>query len=270
MTVTTASFDGGPFPHDLVSEILHTGLAGAPVFDALTRRVTSRASLSMPTGDPSGFDWVAELGTIPTVDPGDDSKVYAPAKIAGQVLLSNESIGDGDLNLTDEVGRLIAESMAAKADATLVYGPTPANPAAPAGFYTGLTKKTATTLRAAVTAAAAEILAAGGSPNTVLISPALWKGEVDRREAVPAGTGLLDDLGLPLAVSVAATLKATDALVLDKAGCFALLRSDFAIEASREAGDAWAKDGVSLRVTARLAVAIPAPAKHARSIAVSP
>lgn len=267
--ITLSSFDGTAFPTDVVGEILHTGLAGAPIFSALTPRTTTRHSLAFPTGSPDSFDWVAELGTIPAVNPNDDSLVVSMAKIAGLLLLSNESIADTDLNLTAELGRLVAESMAAKADKDLVYGPTPANPAGPGGFYASLTKKTSTTLRKAVTAACAEILAAGGTPTTVLLSPALWQAEVDRREAVPAGSGLLDDLGLPLTTAVAATLKPTDALVLDKAGCFAVTRSDYSIEASNTSTDAWTKDGLSLRVKARLAVAIPAPAKHARSIAVS-
>ena len=89
--ITRASFNGDPFPHDVVSQILNVGLAGAPVFDSLTRRTTSRGSLVFATGDPSGFDWTAELGEIPAVDPGDDSAVVSVAKLAGLLLLSKES-----------------------------------------------------------------------------------------------------------------------------------------------------------------------------------
>ena len=266
--ITRASFSSKVFASDVVSEILNTGLAAAPIFSAFTERRTDRQSVTFPTGDPSGFDWIADLDTIPAVDPGDGALVASVAKIAGMLLLSNESITDSELNLTSEVGRLIAESMAPKADTELVYGPPAANAAAPAGFYAGLTKVTKPTLRAAVVDAASGIMAAGGTPNVVLLSPALWADEVNRREATTAGSGLLDDLGIPLTVGVAATLKPTDALVFDRAGCFGILRTDFSIEASTEAGDAWTKDGVSLRVKARLGAAIPAPAKHARSIAV--
>ena len=268
MSVTTTSFDGKPFPADVVAQILNTALAGAPIFSALTRRTTTRHSIVFPTAAPDGFDWVAELGLIPGVDLHDDSAVAVPAKIAGNVLLSNEAVADADLNLTAEVGRLIRESMAAKVDADVVYGPPSANPAAPAGFFTALPDVEGATLRAGVVTAAAEIMAAGGTPDVVLISPALWSAEVTRRESVPAGSGLLDDLGIPINVRVAHTLKATDALVLDSSGCFGVVRSDYSIEASTDAPGAWERDGVALRVKARVAAAVPSPTKHARSVTV--
>lgn len=268
--IDRSSFNGNPFPPEIVSEILNTGLHGAPVFDALTRRTTSRGSLVFATGDPSGFDWVAELGEIPSVDPGDDSATVAVTKLAGLLLLGNEAIGDSELNLTTEVGRLISESMASKADTDLTYGVTPAAPEAPAGIFDGLTNIAEATLRASVVAAAADIMTAGGTPNVILLSPALWAGEMTRRETQPTAVGpLFSDLGLDqLTIKVAATLKPTDALVLDSAGCFGIVRNDYSIEASNTSGDAWTRDGVSLRVKARLAMAIPAPGKHARSVAV--
>ena len=269
--ITRASFNGDPFPHDVVSQILNVGLAGAPIFDSLTRRTTSRGSLVFATGDPDGFDWTAELGEIPAVDPGDDSAVVSVTKLAGMLLLSNESIADPDLNLTGEVGRLVRESMAAKADVDLLYGVTTPAPEAPVGVFDDLAVVDAITLRAAVLDAAAAIMGAGGMPNVVLLSPALWAAEMTRREAQAAATGpLFSDLGLPLEVKVAHTLKATDALVLDNTGCFAVVRNDFSIEASGTSGDAWTHDGVSLRIKARLAMAIPSPSKHARALTVTP
>jgi hypothetical protein len=267
--IDSTSFNAHPFPPEVVSEILHIGLAGAPVFDSLTPRTTSRGSLVFATGDPSGFDWVAELGEIPAVDPGDDSAAVAVTKLAGLLLLGNEAIGDSELNLTSEVGRIISESMAAKADVDLLYGVTPAAPEAPVGVFDDLTNVSEATLRASVVAAASDIMTAGGTPTTVILSPALWAAEMTRRETTPSAVGaLFDDLGLGLDVKVAATLTATDGLVIDKAGCFGILRNDYSIEASSQAGTAWTHDGVSLRVKARLAMAIPSPAKHARSIAV--
>lgn len=268
MAMTTASFDGKPFPADVVAQILNTALAGAPVFNSLTRRTTTRHSIVFPVAAPDGFDWVAELGVIPGVDLHDDSAVAVPAKIAGNIVLSNESVADAALNLTAEVGRLIRESMVAKVDTDVTYGVV-ANTAAPAGFFAALPDVEGDTLRAGVVTAAAEIMAAGGTPNVVLISPALWSTEVTRRETVPAGSGLLSDLGIPLEVKVASTLKPSDALVLDSTGCFGIVRSDYSIEASTDAPGAWERDGVALRVKARLAAAVPAPAIHARSVTVT-
>ena len=269
--ISRASFSGDPFPHDVVSQILNVGLAGAPVFDSLTRRTTSRGSLVFATGDPSGFGWVSELGEIPSVDPGDDSAVVSVTKLAGLLLLGNEAIGDSELNLTNEVGRLIRESMAAKADVDLLYGVTTPAPEAPVGVFGDLDVVDAITLRAAVLDACAAIMGAGGAPNTVLLSPALWSAEMTRREAQAATSGpLFSDLGLPLTVRVASTLKPTDALVLDNTGCFGIVRNDYSIEASGTSGDAWTHDGVSLRIKARLAMAIPSPSKHARALTVTP
>ena len=64
------------------------------------------------------------------------------------------------------------------------------------------------------------------------------------------------------------TLQAGDGLVFDRSGCYGVVRNDASIEASRESADAWTHDAVSLRVKARLAVAIPAPGKAIRSLAV--
>lgn len=264
--ITSASFNTDVFPPEVVGQIINTALEGAPIFDSLTRRTTGRGSLVFPTGDPSGFDWIGELGEIPAVDPGDDSAVVSVAKIAGQLLLSNESVADQELNLTSEVGRLVRESMAAKADTDLTYGTGPAPE--PVGFLPGLTPVVNTTLRGAVIDACSEILAAGGTPTTVLLSPAQWAAEMRRREETyTAGGALFADLGIPLQVKVAHTLEADDGLVLDKAGCFGIVRSDYSIEASSEGGSAWSHDGISLRIKARLAVAIPAPDKHIRAVA---
>jgi hypothetical protein len=266
--ITSASFGADVFTSDVVRNIIHEGLAGAPVFSALTQRSTSRGSVVFPTADPSGFDWTPELGEIPSVDPGDDSAVIVPTKLAGLLLLSSESVGDTELNLTTEIGRLIQQGMAAKADTDLIYGPDTPAPEAPAGVFDGLTLVDEDTLRASVVAACADIMANGGTPTTVLLSPSLWAEEMQRREDTPVAVGpLLADLGLPgLEVKVANTLKAGDGLVVDKAGAFAILRNDYSIEASTEAATAWTHDGVSLRVKARLAVAIPSPGKHARAL----
>lgn len=265
--VSLASFAGEPFPRDIVRSILNLGLAGAPVFDTFTRMSTNRSSVAFPTSDPTGFDWVSELGEIPATDLGDDAEIAVPAKIAGRLLVSNEAVGDSEFPLASEIGRLIRDGLAAKADADLVYGTGPAPE--PTGFYSALTVGGGATLRAAVVDAVAQILAAGGTPTHVILSPSLWQDEMDRREETQVATGpLFADLGVPLAVSVAATLQEGDGLVLDKAGCYGVVRNDASIEASRESGDAWSHDAVSLRVKARLAVAIPAPAKAIRSLAV--
>lgn len=270
MAISRESFNSGSiFPQDVTRSILAAGLQGAPIFSALTQRTTSRGQVVFATSNPSGFDWTAELGEIPVVDPGDDALVVSVAKIAGRILLSNEAVGDTDMPLADEVGRVIAGGLAAKADRDLVYGDV-GNAAAPGGFFDGLPTADGDDLRAAVVTAAGEIMGNGGTPNLVVLSPAGWAAEMQRREATYVGAApLFADLGITdLQVVVAASLDDGDALVLDRAGCFAVLRSDYSIEASRETSEAWSRNGVSLRVQARLAAAIPTPAVHARAITV--
>ncbi len=268
--ITTGSFDTRVFPPEIVTPIINAGLAGAPVFNTFTRRLTDSGTVVFPTGDPSGFDFVPELGTIPTVDPGDDALVVAPAKIAGTLLLSNESIADSRFNIADEVGRLIADSMAVTADTQMLYGPPSPNPAAPAGLIDSLTAASGDNLRTAVVNAAAAILGAGGTPNVLLLPPALWADEMARREDSPVAVGpLFADLGLNLDVRVAHTLEDTDALLIDTSGCFGVVRSDYTIEGSDTTADAWTKDGWSMRVKARIAMAVPTPDKHARVVNIA-
>lgn len=265
--IGTSAFLGEPFPRDVVRSILNVGLQGAPVFDSFTRMTTNRSSVAFPTSDPSGFDWVAELGEIPAADLGDDAAIVTPAKIAGRLLVSNEAVSDTEFPLASEIGRLIQGGLAAKADADLTYGSGPAPE--PTGFLAALDSGSGATLRAAVVDAVAQILAAGGKPTHVILSPSLWQDEMDRREETEvAGGALFADLGMPLTVSVASTLQAGDGLVFDRSGCYGVVRNDASIEASRESADAWTHDAVSLRVKARLAVAIPAPGKAIRSLAV--
>lgn len=267
--VTTQSFDGLVVPDEITTPILNTGLTGAPVFSTFTRRTTDSHAVVFPAAEPNGFSWVAQLGAIPDIDPHDSAVVVSPAKLGGLLLLSNESIADSAYPLTDEIGRLIKESMAPKADRDILYGDS-GNPAAPPALLDSLDTATGPTLRAAVVDAAAAIMSNGGTPTNVILSPALWAAEMERREDTPHVTGpLLADLGLNLTVSVAATLHNDDALVIDKAGCFGIIRKDYSIEVSRETTQAWTHDGLSLRVLARLAAAIPSPAKHARAVAVS-
>src|SRR4051794_22165528 len=97
--ISTASFDGLAFPPEIASNILNRGLTGSPFFSALTRRETSRSSIVFPTVDPTGFDWVPELGVIPGVEVGDAAVMAVPVKMAGNILLSNESVADEEFDL---------------------------------------------------------------------------------------------------------------------------------------------------------------------------
>jgi hypothetical protein len=73
---------------------------------------------------------------------------------------------------------------------------------------------------------------------------------------------------LRLKTVVVPALADTDGIVLDKGQAFTVLRNDVRLDVSTEAGEAWKRDGVSVRVIARVAVALPEANKYVRSLAL--
>ncbi|SDO87050.1 phage major capsid protein, HK97 family [Pedococcus dokdonensis] len=267
MPISTTSFSGNAFPTEVFAPILNRGLSGARFFDSLTRRDISGNSATFPTVDPTGFDWVAELGVIPEVTPGDSSSVVAPAKMAGNILLSNESLADNTFDLAAGIGDAIKGSMGPAVDAGCLYGG--ASPEEPDGVYDALANVTGVTLRAAVITAAAEIMGSGGDPNTVFVTPAMWAEEMARETASgPVNTGA--DLTIAgLRAVVVPSLAAGNGIVADTTRCYGVVRQDFRAELNAQSDQAWSRDGAQLRVIARLAAVVPAPVSAARSLTVN-
>ncbi|MGD9956969.1 MAG: phage major capsid protein [Candidatus Nanopelagicales bacterium] len=269
MAVTTSSFDGIWFPTDIVQRIMNEALDGTPLFDNVTRQRTSRATVSFPTADPTGFDWRGEYGEIPTVSPGDGSAVYAPAKIAGIIEMTNEAIADAD---GDPVGALtlaIRDSMVAKAERVCLYAPDVPNAAAPDPVVPALGSPVGgANLRESVIDALAEMYGAGGQPNVLFTSADLFAEELKRREslagAIPGAGDPFGDLGVKTVV--VPNLDPEDAILADSRRVYAVWRGDPTIEVSDSA--AWSRDSVSFRIKARLVLAIPVPTKAARLLYV--
>lgn len=269
--LTRASFGGSLFNPEVTAKIIGLGLAGAPLFAAMTRRTTNKSSVVFGTAAPTGFDWVPEAGLIPGIDLASDKLIVAPSKLAGILSLSNESLSDSEFNLTNELGRLIAASMAPAVDSGILYGdPVGGNPASPTGFFDAIDEVEKSTLRSAVVGACAEMMGAGGTPTHVFLTAEMWAAELDRRETVVGGSGpILADLGLDLKVGICPSLTTGNGLVIDAAGCFGIVRTDFSIDSTDQADAAFKYDSTLLRVKARLAAAIPDPDRSARSIAVT-
>lgn len=267
--LTRSDFGGSIFPSDVTRSIIAAGLSGAPFFDTLSRRITTRREVVFGTAAPSGFAWTGELADLPDLDAGSDSVIVAPAKIGGLLLMSNESLRDSEVNITAELGRVIADSLAPAVDAGVLYGEA-LNTAAPDGVVAGLDTVDDVTLRAAVIKAAGEMLAAGGAPNVAFVSPALWAAEAARREATSAGSGVLDDIGIPLSTVVVPSLLAADALLVDTRQSFGIVSTDAEIRLSQDSDTAMRKDGVLLRITSRVNAVIPVPDKAGRHVTVTP
>ena len=265
--ISRDSFDAG-FPPDVVDQIVLRGLSGSPFFSALARRTTSRASVAFISGDPSGFGWVNELGVIPEIDLNAETTIVAPVKLAGTILLSSESVDDSDFNLLDAVGSAVADAMGPVVDQGVLYGD--GTLPDPVGVFAGLAHVTGPSLRAAAINAAAEIMGAGGKPDTLFVTSTAWGVEMSREGASGPYYSGSDMLIAGLKVVVVPSLHAGDAIVADASRCYGIVRSDFRIEVSRVSEQAWSRDGSELRIIGRIAAIVPVPAKSARALTVAP
>jgi HK97 family phage major capsid protein len=262
--VSTGSFGGYPFPADVVARVINLLIDSAPFAASLTRQQTGRSAVAWPTARPSGFAWLRELEEFPTVSLGDDAYVVAVAKIGGVIDLSNESVGDASINLTATLATLLQDSLSRDLDLGLLNGSGPPEPVGVIGVAANVT---GADLLEAVAKARGQIADAGGMPTTIALGgTALADADTAR-----------DDNGqlvFPGGFAAAAGLDAVTVpglatpLVYDKSRAYIVVRDDAAVEVSRD----WhfSLDATSVRVKARVAAAIPDPAKAIRKLTVTP
>lgn len=262
-----SSFNGVAFPPEVVGPLVNRGLSGSPFFSALTRRDISAGSAVFPSVEPTGFDWVAELGVIPDTDMSDQGAVVAIAKLAGNVLVSNEAWTDGTFDLAGSIGDAMRDGMGARIDEGVLYGES-GNTAAPTGLYSSLAVLSGPSLRAAAIAGAAEIMGSGGVPTTIFMPPNMWAAEMSRETTGGPVNNGTDLMIAGLRAVIVPTLKPTDAIVADTARCYAVVRSDARIEVNGQSETAWSRDGTQVRVIARVAAVIPSLGGAARALTV--
>lgn len=101
-------------------------------------------------------------------------------KLGGIVGLTNESIEDSTLNLTDEVRRVVRDAFSTDLDDGLLNGD--GLGANPTGVLGRATEVTAPTLTEAIGEALAEMGEAGGTPTHVAMSPTDAVVEATRTE----------------------------------------------------------------------------------------
>ncbi len=268
MSVTRDSFNGEPFPTAVVQKILNDSLEDTPLLGNITVERTNRESKTFLAADPSGFDWRAEGAELPTVALNDDSAVFAPAKLAGLIEITNEAIDDSEFSITGAITNAIRDSMLVKAERDTLYAPAVPNAAAPTPVVPGLgAAVSGDSLRLAAIAACGEILGAGGRPDRIFISPDLWVAEMQGR-ALDGGSLVDPFTDLGLRTVIVPNLDAEDGIVADSSRVYAVWRKDASIEMSDT--PAWSRDAWSFRVKARLVLAIPQVAKAARLLAVTP
>lgn len=261
--VTTGSFAGAPFPPDVQAQVINLLIDSAPFAASLTRQPTDRSSVAWPTASPTGFAWLDELQTFPTVDMGDDAYVVGIAKIGGIVDVSNESITDSSINLSNSLATVLQDSLSRDLDLGILNG---GGPPEPIGVIGVAPPALGADLLAQVTAAKGSIGDAGGSPDTLAISATALAAA----DAAKGTTGeLVYSQGFAAAVGLTAVVVPALAspLVYDSARCFLAVRNDAMVEWSRD----WHfdRDATSVRVKARVTAAIPAPQKSIRKLSVT-
>ena len=120
--ITGGSFAGVPFPPDVQARIINLLIDSAPFAAGLTRQPTNRSAVAWPTAKPSNAAWLNELQPFPEANMGDDAYVVGVAKL-GQVLdMSNESVGDSSINLSEELARLLRDGLSRDLDLGLLLG----------------------------------------------------------------------------------------------------------------------------------------------------
>jgi HK97 family phage major capsid protein len=260
--ITTGSFQGVPFPADVQAQIINLLISGAPLADSFTRQQTNRSSIAWPTAKPTGYAWLRELEQFPTIDVGDDAYVVAVAKIGGICDLANEAWDDSSFNMSAAFATLLQDSLSRDLDLGLLNG---SGPPEPVGLL-GVAPETAgDDLLAATAKARGEIADAGGTPDTIALSgTALAEADADR----DANGQLVYPAGFAAAASLAPVVVPglPVPLVYDSARCFLVVRDDARVEISTD----WHfdRDATSIRIKARVALAIPDVPKAVRQLDV--
>jgi HK97 family phage major capsid protein len=261
--VTTASFQSVLWPPD-VAQIVDLLVTGSPFAGSLTRYPTARSAVAFPTASPDRPAWTAEGAPLPTIGLGDDADVVAVAKLGEIVLLSNESVSDTSVNLTAQVGQLLADAAGPELDRGLLYG---AGPPEPRGCVAVAPPADGTDLAAALTAAVGSIGNSGGSASHFAAKPSVL---ANARNARATGSGVFlfpDGIGAAFGLTEVPTPELNDALVYDASRAWLVVRND--IEVALSMDYAFASDSTAVRVRGRFAVGIPAISKTIRKVTVA-
>ena len=262
--VTTTSFQGVPFPAEVQAQIINLLISSAPFAASLTRQQTQQAAMAWPTASPTGFAWLKELEAFPEIALADSAYVAALCKIGGIIDLSNESFDDSSINMTVALGTLLRDSLSRDLDLGLIQGSgvTPQ----PHGALGVAASALGADLLAQVIAAKGSIGDAGGTPTTLAIKATALAAEDGK---LAAGGGLAYPNGFAAAMGLTPVVvpQLATAMVYDKSRMFLVVRNDSSVEASSDYH--FANDALSLRVKARVAMAIPDPNKAIRKLSVT-
>jgi hypothetical protein len=249
-----------------VQPIISAIVGGSPFARSLTPLPTSRASVAWPIANFDDPAWVAELGNIPALNMDASEYEVAVSKLAGSVLISQESLDDTDYPVTQQTEQVLQDTFSAKLDRDFISGSGVAP--IPRGILSVAAEVTGADWLAAVVKAKAEIGTAGGEATHVALSPAVI-GDLE---------GTRDDIGHQLypdaatvfgGLETVSAVAATQPLVYDASRLWLAISRDFTADISRETAEAWNRFAISLRIVGRFALCAPLPAKSVRKLALT-
>ena len=120
--ITGESFAGVPFPADVQRRIINLLIDSAPFAACLDP--AAHGPLGGGLADRQALECrvAGEMQPFPEANMGDDAYVVGVAKL-GQVLdMSNESVGDSSINLSEELARLLRDGLSRDLDLGLLLG----------------------------------------------------------------------------------------------------------------------------------------------------
>lgn len=272
--ITRSSFGAAPFPPEVIAFLMDAALTGAPLVNSLKHQPTSRQAVAFPIAGPTGSDWVAEGAPIPAVDMHDDVEIVSTVKLAGILEVSNESVDDSEFDLADALGQSMARAFGPQLDTGALYG---VGGVQPEGLWAKASAgPEGDSYREAIIRAWGDLIDAGAPPASIAVFSkgsevaAEW-GQTALGSGVPMHGDQQTDtplyIGPGIRVVPTPTMAVGNILAVDTSSTYYIVRQDTTIEGSGHY--AWATDGWSIRVKARVGIGCPIPAKSLRKVTVA-
>jgi HK97 family phage major capsid protein len=256
----------GAFPADFQRKILSVVVGGAPFSRSCTPLPTVRTSVAFGILDTNDPAWISELDQIPDLAKNQSSYQCGVSKLAGSILVSQESIDDSDFPVTQAVTQVLQDTFSHKLDVDLVgaAGPAPV----PTGILSVATASDGADLELAAVQAKADLGTSGGTATHIALSPH-FIGELEGKRDT-TGRALYPDVATTfVGLQTVTAVAATQPFVYDATRCWLAIRRDFVADMSRETDSAWSHYAVSLRIVGRFALAVPQPSKAVRKLTVA-
>lgn len=175
----TRSAFGGVLTPAQVAALLNALVTGAPFAGSLTRAPTATGAMAFPTVAPSGYAWLEELEEVPRLVLNDKSLIVVVAKLIGALPVSSEMWADSEVNITGWVSGALADSLSRDLDLGILGG---TGRPQPDGIIDQAEAVSGADLVAAAGAGIAEIGEAGGSADTLALSPTAYADELTARD----------------------------------------------------------------------------------------